>query len=114
MIGKIEQAYIDRLYTLMDATKKTDPDLAGALRWAIFTLEQGLPGRSAPHVLTKHDYLELWGYLDVLKTQYEAKAQGSASRNDDIGDKLAADHLRQIQAIKAMQTKVNEQAANMD
>jgi len=39
----LEQAYLNRLYDLMDKAKKQgESDDAATLRWAIFTLEQYL------------------------------------------------------------------------
>lgn len=39
-MSDLDQKQIDRLYTLMEEKKQSDPDAAAALRWAIFQLEQ--------------------------------------------------------------------------
>jgi excinuclease UvrABC nuclease subunit len=42
-MATLEQAYLNRLYDLMDKAKKQgEADDAATLRWAIFTLEQYL------------------------------------------------------------------------
>lgn len=114
MLSKIDEKQIDRLYNLLHKAGTTDPDTAAALRWAIFTLEQGLQAPQSLHDnLTRKDYLEIWGYLEILKTEFEAKAKAAAQRGDDIGDKLTGDHLRQAESVRSMQKKVNERAMNM-
>lgn len=41
MLGEIEKKRIGRLYDLLQKIEKEDFDTVAALRWAIFTLEQG-------------------------------------------------------------------------
>ncbi len=112
-MSDLDQKQIDRLYKLMEEKEQSDPDVAASLRWAIFNLEQQ-DRQQAPHdFLTRKDYLELWGYLEILKTNFETKARDTAQRGDDLGDKLTGDYLRQAQADRAMQEKVNTKANNM-
>lgn len=114
MLDKIDQMRVDRLYELLHEADKKDPDTAAALRWAIFTLEQGLQApQTPPDNMTRKDYLELWGYLGILIDHFEGKAKETAQRGDEIGDKLTGDYLRQAAATRTMQEKVNTRAMNM-
>lgn len=60
-------------------------------------------------VLTRKDFLQLWGYLQCLKDIYEDKSRDAAQRGDTIGDKLTADYMKMCVEITAMQQKINRE-----
>lgn len=114
MLSKSDKKQIDHLYDLLHKTGTADPDTAAALRWAIFKLEQVLQAPQSPtDNLTRKDYLEIWGYLEILKTEFEDKAKTTAQRGDEMGDRLTGDWIRQATAIRTMQNKVDERSMNM-
>lgn len=80
---------------------------------AIFNLEQQDRQQQPADILSRKEYLELWGLLEILKTDFEQKARTAAQRGDDIGDKASAEYLRQAAATRTMQEKVNTKAMNM-
>ncbi len=108
-----DEKKIEQLYALLHEKEQSDPDVAASLRWAIFNLEQQDRQQQPTDIISRKEYLELWGLLEILKTDFEQKARTAAQRGDEIGDKTSAEYLRQAAATQEMQWKINTKAMNM-
>lgn len=56
--------------------------------------------------LTKADTLAIWGLLQAYKDNLELKAKGAVSRAEELGQYVAADHLKTCAEISALQIRL--------
>ena len=61
--------------------------------------------------MTKRDYLETWGFMELLKTTLNDKAKAAAQRGDD---RAAGGYLRDCDKITALKKKIDAEAEAME
>lgn len=63
--------------------------------------------------MEKQDYLDTWGYLNILISLLEQKARDAAASGGDDNEQLAVRYLMQCSDIRALQEKIGEEVVGL-